>query len=364
MEKLRRKLEKPLGQALLATLLFCFIFVALFAGLYKAGRAYLLKEKSRRAVNLTALTGGAVYANGLEMVRLSNGILMMLVGLDLWKAGMAAAPLLETPPLALAAAYEADQVNARTPFQKFQDRFFGVESPGLYPLLIGGQTAATGGANQLSFPPIYAYNHETADLKSVLLPNMALRFRRASDFLPEAQKGLYSLRHDGIKHFFGSEQVEPAHNPQHPAQMRVKKFGSAYPQYAGWWVKKESAGGETRGEGPLSKIDPKILDVLREFLAKFKMDVTDRDDPPCHTLALVGGLKGNIGGREREFYDLGETRVDSDGLAAANFGHSFGINLEKVDPHSFPLLREVLAGAGQIPGMGQIQKGAEMLDGL
>ena len=363
-EKYQRFLRRPLGQVLLATLLFCFIFTALFVGLYKAGTSYLLKEKTRRAVNLTALTGGAVYANGLEMVRFSNGILMVLAGIDMWKAGMAAAPLVETPPAALAAAYQADKINARAPFQNFQDKFFGVESPGVYPLLIGAQTASTGVGNQLSFLPLYAYNYETSGVRDMLVPNMALRFRRASDFLPDLQKGLYSLRHDGVKFIFPADQVEPAHNPRYPHQMRVKKNGSSYPQFAGWWVKKESDGVTTGGQNPLSKLSPPLLDVLRDFLRNFKLDVTDRDDPPCHTLALLGSLKGDIGGTERSFYQFGEVRVDSDGLGAENFRHPFDVYLQKVDLDSFPILRNVLGGSTQIPGMDQILKNSGWMRGL
>src|SRR6185369_12497233 len=98
MKNWRHFCRKPLGQVLLATLFFCFIFSALFIGLYKAGTAYLLKERSRVATDMTALTAGAVYANGLQQVRYANAVLMILVGIDAAKVGAAMAPFLELPP--------------------------------------------------------------------------------------------------------------------------------------------------------------------------------------------------------------------------------------------------------------------------
>lgn len=143
MKELRTLSQKPLGQVLLATLLFCFIFLALFVGLYKSGIAYIGKERARRSTNLTALTAGAVYANGLQMVRESNFLLMFLVSADLYKDGLAAAAAAEGgPPAMVAAALAADKVNSRTPFQKFQSIFFGIDTPpGAYPLLIEGQAS-------------------------------------------------------------------------------------------------------------------------------------------------------------------------------------------------------------------------------
>src|SRR5579859_7596646 len=125
MRKLRAFTQKPLGQVLLATLLFCFIFLVLFAGLYKAGTAYIVKERARRSTTLTALTGGAVYANGLQLVRKSNDLLMLFVGVDLFKAGFAAAAVFAGGPLAMVeAAKAADKLNARTAVQEFQNLFF------------------------------------------------------------------------------------------------------------------------------------------------------------------------------------------------------------------------------------------------
>jgi hypothetical protein len=365
MNNFKKIIQKPMGQVLLATLLFCFIFLALFVGLYKAGTAYILKEKSRRATNLTALTGGAVYANGLQLVRSSNKLLMVLIGIDLWKDGMAAATAFEGgPPAMLEAAYQADKVNSRTAFQNFQKYFFGIDSIGVYPGLIAAQAASTADENQLSSSPLYAYNYETSPtVLQTATPNMALRFRTASEFIPDSNESLYSLTHDGIKHYFSSDEVEPAENPRHPHQMRVKKGGFPESPYAGWWVKKESEGDDTPGKNPLSKIDQKYLAPLKEFLKKFKMDVTDRDYPPCHTFTLLGTLEGKIGSDEKTFYQVGEARIDSNGLAAWDL-YPFDIYLENVDLTTFSILRDTLQTLNNIPELGQIIRSSDLVNGL
>jgi hypothetical protein len=364
--------QRPLGQALLATILFCFIFVALFAGLYKAGTAYVIKEKSRTAANMTALTAGAVYANGLELVRYSNDILMVLVTLDAIKVGLAVAPFTVAPPPidfagAIATAKAVDAQNLRTPFQKIQDRVFGVETPpGAYPLLIEGQAVATAGENGLSsLPPIYAYNYETAKTaEEVVAPNMALRFRRASDLLPDIGREAYSLKHNGLVYHFSEEQVEPANNPRHPHQMRVKK--TLISPYAGWWVKKEEGSGSgPPGASVLNKIGGNnFLNHIREFLDGFKMDVVDRDDPPCHTFSLLGDTNGTLAGLKRNFYQAAEVRVETDGLAGWDTLKPFDIYLQKVDIGAFPILKEGLKTFASIPIVNQILKNSDVLNGL
>lgn len=365
MKHLRRFSQTPCGQVLLATLLFCFIFLALFVGLYKAGSVYIAKEQARRSTNLTALSAGSVYANGLQLVRDSNVLLMVLVVIDLkWDGAAAAAAIEGGPPAMMAAAYAADKVNRRTPFQKFQDVFFGVDGPGAYPWLIEGQATATGSENRLSFLPAYAYNYETATISNVTLPNMALRFRTAADLLPEPQKGLYSLLHEGERHYFSSDEVEPANNPRHPSQMRVKK-GSNSP-FAAWWVKKEKSGGE-KGDtgGVLTKYVPEdLLNSLRKFLSDFKFDVTDRDDPPCHTFTLLSVRSGNVGKEEKNFYQTGEVRVETWGLAAWDVYNPYSIYLDKVDIAAFPAVRNMLQKIGSTPMSNQILASSDILNGL
>ncbi len=361
-------LQKPLGQVLLATLLFCFIFTALFVGLYKAGTAYLFKERSRRAVNMTALSAGAVYANGLQLVRESNILLMTAAAFDAWTIGSAvSAAALAPPPLDIAGIIAAAKVadpHTRDGIQKAQATFFGIDLPtGPYPELIFGQAAVVAGENGLSQPPLFAYNHPTATAENVMMPNMALRFRSAAELLPDTETSSFSLTHDGIKHTFSPDEVEPAHNPLNPSQMRVRKdFPSPY---SGWWVRREKDGSNSAGGSFLTKIAPlSVLKQMKGYLEKFKLDVTDRDDPPCHTFALLGVMPGNIGGQTKRFFQLGETRVTADGLAAWDILHPITTHLEKVDLDSSPVLTQTLQTLKNIPGLNPMIKSSEILDGL
>lgn len=365
MRNLRSFSQKPLGQSLLATLLFCFIFLALFVGLFKAGSAYVVKERARRATNLTALTGGSVYANGLELVRESNWVLSFAVAFDIGKAGLAAAAAFEGGPAAmLEAAYLADKGNSRTVVQKFQNIFLGVDIPGIYPFLIEAQALASATDNHLSFIPAYAYNYETATSMDVIVPNLALRFRTASEFLPNLEKAMYSLEHNGVRYYFSSDKVEPAHNPRNPNQMRVKKDSGS--EFAGWWVKKEKNGVDSgNGSSVLSKYVPtSILRALKKFLDDFKFDVTDRDDPPCHTFTLISKMPGEIVSGDKNFYQASEVRVETDGLAAWDIGKPYDIYLQKVDLASLPGVRDVLNKLGSVPVIGQIMKSSDIINGL
>jgi hypothetical protein len=345
--------RKPLGQVLLATLFFCFIFVMFFAGLYKAGTAYLLKEKSQVATDMTALTAGAVYANGLQQVRYANAMLMVLAAIDAAKAAAAMAPFLELPPPAnagaIGAAKLADAQNLRRPFQNCLKVIFGIEEPlpGVYPILIEGQAIGTGGENGLALTPFYLYNHETAgNAAGALLPNMALRFRRGSELVPLPAQDIYSLLHDGERHYFSSEQVEPAHNPRFPRQMRVKKSFSR--RFGGMWVRREK--NVTEGGSLKSPFTESMLRAAKEFLDQFKLDVVDRDDPPCHTFALLGILKGRVGGGQKDFYQTAEVRVIADGLAGWDSLKPIDVTKEPLDLEELPMLPPILKNKAVLIG--------------
>jgi len=370
MKNWARFCRKPLGQVLLATLFFCFIFAALFVGLYKVGTVYLLKERSAVSTNMTALTAGAIYANGLQQVRYANTVLMVLVGIDAVKVGMAMAPFMELPPPfdagAITAAQTADMKNLRTPFQDLLKVIFGIDqpSPGAYPLLIEGQTIGTSGENQLSTTPFYFYNHETADtFGGAAMPNMALRFRRGSELMPDQPKDAYSLLHNGERHYFSSNQVEPAHNPRFPHQMRVKKISSR--QFGGMWVRyeKNSAGVGLSQLFGVSLSDS-FLKTIKEFMDQFKLDVIDRDDPPCHTFALLSVLKGRLGSQKRDFYQTAEVRVNVDGLASWDSLKPIDVSLEKVDLSSFRALNGMLEQFPDDPALKHTFKSSDILGGL
>ncbi len=376
LKHLRDFSHKPLGQVLLATLLFCFVFLALFMGLYKAGTAYIVKERTRRAVNLTALTGGAVYANGLQLVREANGVIMGFAAWDAWVVGKTISDaLLEPPPLDITAialvAEEADP-DTRKPAQDIAAKIFGVGTPegaGLYPALIEGQAMATSSENGLSaLQPFYAYNYETADNADVVVPNMALRFRYADEFLPNVNQAPYSLAHNGVRHYFETDQVEPAKNPRHPEQMRVKKTFDS--EYAGWWVRREKGseededkeGNDLSSHNPFSAISK--IGLLKNYLHQFKLDITDRDDPPCHTFSLLGAMEMKLGNDNKAFYEVGEVRLESMGIAAWDVEKPFQIYLVKTNLDSFPVLRNSLRKLRGIPFLNNILKSSDLLNGI
>ncbi len=373
LKHLRDFNHKPLGQILLATLLFCFVFLALFTGLYKAGTVYIVKERTRRAVNLTALTGGAVYANGLQLVREANAAIMAFAYYDAAMVARAISEaLLAPPPLDIAAvalAAEKADPDTRKPAQDIATKIFGVGTPkgvGLYPALIEGQAVVTAGENSLSkLPPFYVYNYETADDADVAVPNMALRFRYADEFLPNGNQAPYSLAHNGVRHYFEADQVEPAKNPRHPEQMRVKKSFDS--EFAGWWVRREKGAEEGKGVNGLSSHNPfsgiSNIGLLKNYLRQFKLDITDRDDPPCHTFSLLGNMKMKPEGEDKAIYEVGEVRVESDGIAAWS-KNPFEIYLTRVNIDAFPVLRDSLRKLRGIPFIGDILKSSDILNGI
>ncbi|HJT23060.1 MAG TPA: hypothetical protein VJ873_00675 [bacterium] len=325
-------------------------------------------------MNLTALTGGAVYANGLQLVREANGVIMGFAGYDAMVVGEAITDaLMAPPPLDIAtvalAAEEADP-DTRKPAQDMCASIFGVGTPkgaGLYPALIEGQALATAGENSLSaLPPFYAYNYETATDIEVAVPNMALRFRYADEFLPDNNQAPYSLVHDGVRHYFYSDQVEPAKNPLHPKQMRVKK--SLDSEFAGWWVRREKGAEEGKEGNGLSSHNPfsaiSKISLLKDYLHQFKLDITDRDDPACHTFSLLGNMKIKSGRGDKAIYEIGEARVESDGIAAWDAGKPFQVYLTRVSIDAFPVLRNAINKLQGIPFVNNILQSSDILNGI
>lgn len=358
MNNLRQIVQKPIGQVLLATLLFCFIFIALFVGLYKAGVSYIVKERSRRATDLTAMTAGAVYANGLQLVRETNIAALIATTYDIGVIVQKISPMFvglpEDLPAIIPAALEADP-KKRDQVHDLQKQLFGIGQIGYYPALIEGQTLATAGENHLSNLPVpfFAYNYETGTPQNIMVPNMALTFRTIADLLPDVQENQYSLKHDGIRYYFSENQVESAHNPRHPKQKRVRKSASL--KFAHWWVRKEM-NSDAQDADFLSRIAPmSVLKILKDNLLKnIVLDVTDRDDPPCHTFMLLGRMQANLSGKDRTFYQLSEVRVETNGLAAWDIGHPFDIYLTKPDAESFPALGDAMKTIQGLSGPGEL----------
>lgn len=348
-------LKRPGGQVLAATLLFFSVFSVLFLLLYRSGGAHLLKERTVRGTDLTAVSCGAVYANGLQLVRYSNAVLMASAAFDL--AQMVSAYLAAggpaSGPAAVAAAVAADP-KTRERVQAVQETFFGVDRggntlrPGLYPLLICSEGYALASDNGLEsrppLRPLFLFNTETSSAARVLVPHMALRFRTADELLPDARNGperepLYRLRDasDGGWRLFRANQVEPAPGAN-AGQMRVRcDLPSPYRcKYV-----------EAAVEGPDLPGIRWALKRLKDVLKRIRLDVTHRDDPPCHSLLVWGRHRDRLfDGKPVDQFS--ETALTGGGLAAWDIPRpKFKARLKAVEPERMPIIRGLLQG---LPG--------------
>ena len=330
MIRIKHWTKNPSGQVLLATLLFCFIFMALFIGLYKSGMLYNAKERAIRASNLTALSTGAVYANGLQIVRLTNVALLLAAAVDI----LAIAAALEiTGGFSLIIPSKFKDLNTRKLVQDVQSILFGINQPiGIYPLLISDETISIASQNGLksTFPslnplswslpippsPILIFNVTTLGpgLAQAIVPNMALKFRTAnffSDTVPKPKKIYkYKSRKDGAIHYLNSDQVELAPNSQNKGQMRVKKGVGL--EGEGYFVAEEVNAG-------LSKLNAVIN--IANFLAALQLDVTDRDIPAVHNIFVYASYPTSIKDPQNnnaEIQTLSQVNVLGTGLAAWN----------------------------------------------
>ena len=330
MIRIKHWTKNPSGQVLLATLLFCFIFMALFIGLYKSGMLYNAKEQAIRSSNLTALSAGAVYANGLQIVRLTNVALLLAAAVDI----LAIAAALEiTGGFSLIIPSQFKDLNTRKLVQDVQSILFGINQPiGIYPLLISDETISIASQNGLksTFPslnplswslpippsPILIFNVTTLGpgLAQAIVPNMALKFRTAnffSDTVPKPKKIYkYKSRKDGAIHYLNSDQVELAPNSQNKGQMRVKKGVGL--EGEGYFVAEEVNAG-------LSKLNAVIN--IANFLAALQLDVTDRDIPAVHNIFVYASYPTSIKDPQNNYAEiqtLSQVNVLGTGLAAWN----------------------------------------------
>jgi len=345
MIRIKHWTKNPSGQVLLATLLFCFIFMALFIGLYKSGMLYNAKEQAIRSSNLTALSAGAVYANGLQIVRLTNVALLLAAAVDI----LAIAAALEiTGGFSLIIPSQFKDLNTRKLVQDVQSILFGINQPiGIYPLLISDETISIASQNGLksTFPslnplswslpippsPILIFNVTTLGpgLAQAIVPNMALKFRTANFFLDTVPKPKkiykYKSRKDGAIHYLNSDQVELAPNSQNKGQMRVKKGVGL--EGEGYFVAEEVNAG-------LSKLNAVIN--IANFLAALQLDVTDRDIPAVHNIFVYASYPTSIKDPQNnnaEIQTLSQVNVLGTGLAAWNVNDSpYQATLAPTDP--------------------------------
>lgn len=350
-------MRRPGGQVLAAVLLFFMAFTVLFALLYRSGIAYSMKARAVRGSDLTALSCGSVYAEGLHLVRLSNVILMSAAALDLFtmvdvfiSSGGPA-----TVPASTAAALAADP-GLRKRVQDAQAIFFGIaregrEEPlGVYPFLIhaGGLAAASDNALEIIPPlsPLILYNPETTEAIRSVFPGMALRFRTADELLPETRgqdenPACHRLRdtRSGRWVYFRPEQLEPAPGA-HANQFRVRCDLPS--PYRCKYVETCGASGVTGRIPGLAWALKRLGDVLK----RIRLDVTHRDEPPMHTVLVGARLKAHAHD-DSPLGHASETRIVGSGLAAWDtLAPPFRPRLIPIDPERLPLLRDL---ASRIP---------------
>ncbi len=325
MIRLKDWSRKPSGQVLLATLLFCFIFIALFLGLFKSGLLYSAKERATRASNLTVLAAGAVYANGMQVVRLSN---MIVIATALASAALLATGVGELVALGSLFTLDFDPLAFVKAVQKVQDLLFGITTklPGLYPLLITVETFSIAGQNGLkstwpgfspnnwklptSLPsPILFFNILSIGPKTTqaLIPNMALKFRDGSFLTMLKPKKFYQFTRvtDGKVFTYTEDQVELAPGSR-GASYRVKPGLENQYKFV------------TEIKIPGSEKLAKLANTINALTA-LKLDVTDRDDPPLHNIFVFGSYPTSIAdpsGNKAEIMTLGQVTVSGSGLEA------------------------------------------------
>jgi hypothetical protein len=355
MIKIKNSIEKAEGQILLATLLFCFIFSAFFIGVYKSGLIYSLKERAIRSSDLTALSAGAVYGNGMQLVRLSNAILMGFAMVDLALMALAVAlSSFVSLGVSAAVAVKADP-HFRKIVQNLQRVLFGIGTspiPGAYPLLIFSESLSIAEDNglknnwplpaQLSwhipFPPspIMLFNVEDSNpLPMAVIPNMALKFRTADLFIPSlgdsgGQKKspyYFTKRSTGERIYVPEDQVEIAVNSKNSGQMRVKKDAlGAISRGQFLAVDKEiQKEAQEQAEKEFKKVSVEKIETslggLSSLLNGVQLDVTDEYDPPDHTVLVYSTLPTSVRDTQQASADLqcaSEVSVAGTGLSAWN----------------------------------------------
>jgi len=370
MIRIKKTIENPQGQVLLATLLFCFIFFSLFIGVYKSGIVYSLKERATRSCDLTALSAGAVYGNGMQLVRLSNAILMGFAMVDLGIMALAVAFSSVVSLGALAAAAIKADPHFRQIVQNLQRVLFGIGTtpiPGAYPLLIFSESLSIAEDNglknnwplpaQLSwripFPPspIMLFNLEGSNsLLISVIPNMALKFRTANLFIPSLENSVkktaryyYTNKSTGERIYVNADQAEIAPNSTNAGQMRVKKGALGKESNGKFLVINQEAEKEAQKEADqefkkasIQKIETS-LGGISSLLNGVLLDVTDQDTPPNHTVLVYSTFPTSVRNTNQASTNLecaSEISVEGTGLSAWNLSDPpYQCRLISTDPN-------------------------------
>ncbi len=379
MVKMKNWTQNPSGQVLVATLMFCFIFVALFVGLYKSGIMYNSKERAVRATDLTALSAGAVYANGLQLVRITNAFIFYAV------AAVVAAITASGGVLSLAAIAAEDWLKG---LQKVQDIMFGVTYPtGAYPFLIFAEGLSLASDNGLenTWPipahlswnvptppsPVFLFNMTDAGpgLLQAIIPNMALKFRTIPSFLTNLNKpkGTYqnTNRKTGETFQYGTDETELAPNAKNPGQKWVKKgvFKNGIDRSNTYVTVSEEAMAKTEEEAKeqfQKEATSKLKSAMgfANLMAGINLDVTDRDTPPNHTLIVYSDSLTSVqnqNGNTNDIQSISEVSVEGTGLAAWNVNDPpYQPILVTKNPADFAKLVNIQNMVTQLANTGQI----------
>jgi hypothetical protein len=188
-----------------------------------------------------------------------------------------------------------------------------------------------------------------SNLPEAFVPNMALKFRTLDILLlklPEDEKPTryyYREAKTGIKHYYNADEVEDARNPRFPNQKRV--WVDNHPK----WVALEKEGEkaveegekelEAKGEKAAEKGFLKnLLDKVAFFdiFKQIPIDVTDRDDPPNHTVLVYSSFPGPAAGlatKQASLQCISEVSVEGSGLAATKINDPpYCAKLKPTDP--------------------------------
>jgi hypothetical protein len=193
--------------------------------------------------------------------------------------------------------------------------------------------------------PIYLFNYE-GSLAQAFVPNMGLKFRTLDFFLFKIPKGdkptryYYREKKTGEIHYYNADKVVDARNPRFPNQKKVKVDDQ-------WkWVALEKEGEKEAQEAEKALTDAEkkeekgVIQKLKDKIPFFDIykqipiDVTDRDDPPNHTVMVVSSYPNSDGFKSAgSLTSISETSVEGSGLDATKINDPpYSAKLKSSDP--------------------------------
>lgn len=203
--------------------------------------------------------------------------------------------------------------------------------------------------------PMFLFNAETTSLQWLLIPNMALKFRTAADFLPDFQKQQIFYFHKdpdrpGQYIYYPPGDVEPAKNTRNPNQMWVSVPGRFWHKYL--YIKPVI----TPGTSPVNEDSflGKSLDTANKLLKNILFDVTHADNPHNHTVVVYDQLPSSIskgpGKDNLYFHSLSEAKLVGGDLAAWDILQpKFKVRLVPFEIQNLPAIRDLIGSIPNVP---------------